>query len=304
MEHKHHERGLSDAERRDLLKALGIGGAVAAGSATLEDVRQVVSTERSDALASVGQAVQSDLTGELDAELLTNAQARFADRVSALPVVAERGLPEESPRDEFVGVADAGRPVYDHLAEVGFFESTTDHLPEFTPDYLQTSAKAFVGSKALAEPLTDLGLSGEEGVDLVGTVIANAERINERHWVATDEIQREQIEFGEYIPTMTRAAAGGVLLWLEDIDQHLYKKKVLLTDEIVNDAVWYAQSMGAGFYLMTEGARIIAEESGILSDDELAALLSSGFALQVISQYLLAEDVYWITEEMRAPRAK
>lgn len=293
---------VTDEERREFLKALGIGGTVAVGSASLGEVRESLSSETNPELASIGQTIQSDLTGALNTGLLASQQATLAEEVRTLPVVMERGLPENEPRDEFKSVAQAGQPVYDHLTEVGFFESTTEHLPMLNMEYLQSAVQSFVGSAALTEPFESLGLTGEEGVDLVATVIADAEELATQHWIATDKIDRSEVEYGESIPSVTRGVAGGVLLWFNDLDLHMWQKKVLISEEILKQAVWHGRSMAAGFYLMAESARHIAEESGQLSETELAALLSVGFAIQAVSQTRLPEDVYWITEEMRKPK--
>lgn len=291
-------------DRREFLKVLGITGAVAAGTATLDDVRSAVSADTGSAteLASVGEAIRADLGGSLDAAALTAHQSAFASAAGALPTVVERGVPTDAPREEFQLVATEGRPVYDHLLEAGFFESTTEHLPEFTPAYIEESVRRFVDSESLAAPLEALGLTQQELVDLVATVVAHREELGDRHWIATDELPREQMEIGAHIPPMTQGAAGGTLLWLEDLDTHLWQKQVLLTEEHLADAVWDARAMAAGFQLMTEGAAQIAEGNGELSADEFAALLSSGFALQTVAQNRLVQDAYWIPEETRAPR--
>jgi hypothetical protein len=316
MTNGYRNRRVTDEQRREFLAALGVGGAVAAGGATLDDVRTELSAEESGELATVGEAIRADLADELDAGLLAERATAFADAAAGLTAVPERGLPTGAePREEFASVAAAARPAYDHLVELGFFESTTERLPEFTPEYIETSVRRFVAAEPLAAPLSDLGVSQAEAVDLLSTVVAHRRRIGDRHWVATDQLPREQLEFGEHVPPMTRAAAGGVLLWLEDLDEHLWTQQVLLTDEILADATWDARAMSAGFGLMLEGARRLAdggatgsadrggEASGQRADDaELAGVLSSGFALQAIAQNLLPEDAYWITEEMRDDR--
>lgn len=300
-ETKHERRHVPEEDRRRFLKVLGLGSAVAMGSATLDDVTQAVSETTSEELAPIGQEIQADLSESLDATLLADHQDTFVESANLLGSGMYE-FPEEGPRDEFATVADAGQPIVDHLADVGFFESTTQQIPSLTPSYLETAAKTFVGSEALTAPLDDIGLVDGEGVDLVATVIANAEDLSTYHWVATDEIPRQEIERGEFIPSMTRAASEGVLLWLADLDKHLWQKKPLVTDDILSEATWHARSMAAGFQLMTEGARVVADETGSLSDGELAALLTTGFAIQAISSALLPKDVYWITEEKRAPR--
>lgn len=301
-ETNHEQMHVPEEDRRQFLKVLGLGSAVAIGSATLDDVTQAVSETAVGELAPIGQEIKADLGGSLDAALLANQQVAFVESAGLLGSAAYE-LPDAEPAEEFAAVAAAGQPVVDHLADVGFFESTTQRIPTLTPSYLETASKMFVGSEALTAPLADIGLVEGEGVDLVATVIANAEELSTYHWVATDEIPREEIERGEFIPAMTRAAAEGVLLWLADLDQHLWQKAPLITDAILAEAAWHARSMAAGFQLMTEGARAVADGSTGLSDAELAALLTTGFAIQAISSGLLPQDVYWITEEMRAPRA-
>ncbi|WP_158057487.1 hypothetical protein [Halorussus halophilus] len=304
MVHDYRTRRVTDEQRRELLAALGVGGAVAAGGATLDDLREAVSTDESAELAAFGEAVRSDLAGEIDADLLAERSAAFADAAAGLTAVPESGLPEgNQPREEFAQVAAEARPAYEHLAELGFFESTTERLPEFTPNYIENSVQRFVAAEPLAASLAEMDVSPEEAVDLLSTVVAHRRRIGDRHWVATDQLNREQLEFGEFVPPMTQAAAGGVLLWLEDLDEHLWTNKVLITDEILADATWDARAMAAGFALMLDGAQRVSERGeSDAGDAELAGLLSSGFALQAIAQNLLPEDAYWITEDMRAER--
>jgi hypothetical protein len=295
------QRHISEEDRRGFLKVLGLGSAVAVGSATLDDVTPAVSETTAEELAPIGQEIQADLSGNLDATLLANQQDKFVESAGVLGSTVYE-LSEEGPRDEFATIADAGQPIVDHLADVDFFETTTQQIPTLTPSYLETVAKTFVGSEVLTAPLDDIGLVDGEGVDLVATVIANAEDLSTYHWAATDEIPRQQVERGEFIPPMTRAASEGVLLWLADLDKHLWQKKPLVTDDLLAKATWHARSMAAGFQLMTEGARVVADGTGSVSDGELAALLTTGFAIQAISSALLPQDVYWITEDMRAPR--
>lgn len=296
------EHHVTDEERRDFLKALGVGGAVIAGGTGLQEVRDAMATSSTAELPAIGQAIQSDLTGAMNAEFIADQQGALVTAASELPAAVERGLPVAEPRHEFGAVEEAGRPIYDHLAEVGFFESTTDHLPAFEPSYLNTAVKTFVGSEMLTDSLARFGMAGTTGVDLLAEVVANAQELSDYHWIATDEIPRTEIEFGEYIPSMTQGAAGGALLWLKDLDHHLWSHEVLLTEEILSDAGWHGQSMAAGFDLMAEGAKAIASEESAYNEKELTALLSTGFAVQAISQGLLPQDVYWVTEEMRSER--
>lgn len=301
MGHQYEEQ-LSDEERRDFLKALGVSGAVAAGSVTISHVQDAVDTTRSETLAPVGQAIQDDLQGNLDTKLLAEHQTQHAKTASALPTVLEKGFPEGEPRDDFEQVANAATPIYDHLGEVGFFESTMQHIPELSPEYLENSVKTVLNTGALTDILGDIGFDNTAMLNVVGTVVNDRHELSQELWHATDQLPREDIRAGEFVPPMTKQAAGGVLLWLEDLDTHLVKKQVLLTEDILKDITWDAHAMAAGFHLMTESARRIGTEAGDLSEDELAALLTTGFAIQTIAQNLLPVDGYWISEPMRGER--
>lgn len=294
---------ITDEDRRDLLKALGIVGTVAAGGLTLEEIHQATATSaavETEELALIGETVHAELAGSVDASLLASQQDALASSTGALASSLDQGFPADAPREEFAAVAAAGRPVYDHLDDIGFFTSTTQAIPEFDPSFLETAVQGFVASDALTSALESIDFGGTAGVDLITTVVANAEELSHHHWVATDKIDRSQIEFGDAIPAMTKGASGGVLLWLEDLDGHLWRQANILTEEIHADAVWHAQSMAAGFYLIAEGAKALAGDENGYGDDELGALLSTGFAVQAIAQGLLPQDVYWVTDEMRS----
>lgn len=298
----HIDNTADDASRRELLKLLGLTGTAAAGGVTLEQLSEAATAPTEDELAPTGQAINAELSESIDADLVASYQTDLVEAASPLPAVAERGLPEGAPRNDFGAVAAAQRAIYDHLVEAGFFEATTEQLPNFTVEYLESNVRTFASSEALVAPLAAMGFEGEAGVDLLATVVGNTQRIIDHHWIATDELPRERIELGDFVPPMTQAAAGGGMLWMDDLDLHLWQDKVLIDDEILADTIWHAQSIAAGFQLMAEGAKAVGREGAAFTDSELTALLTTGFAVQAISQSLLKKDSYWITEEMRASR--
>ena len=293
---------VSDEDRRAFLKALGVSGAVAAGSTTLSEVRRAMETSSTSELASIGESLRNDVTG-LDANQLATHQQGFTAAAASLIEASERGIPTgDAPRDEFRQVAAAGEPIFEHLDNTGFFENTTKKLPEFSSDFLHKASRAFVGMASVTSAFDDVGFAEGEAADLVATVVSNAEYISDYHWVATDELPREEMEIGEFIPTMTKATAYGGIRWLHAVDEHLWKFKPLITQNILTDAVWHSQSVAAGFHLMSEGARIIGANDASVSDEALAALLSTGFALQAISQNRLWQSVFLIEEGQRGER--
>ena len=291
---------VTDEERRDFLKAIGIAGAFTAGGVSLNELRGAVSAGAAEELAPIGQAIKADLTGSLNGSFIAEQQAAFASAVAAAPEAVESGsafLPESN---AFGAIAEEGWPVYEHLAEVGFFESTAEHMPAFNPQVLTESAQAFVGAEALVAPLEELGLSSQASVDLVVPTVNEAEKLSHFHWIASGGFPEDHY-MSDTLPPITERAAGGVLLWFQNLDQHLYNKQILITDEILQNGLWDVQGMAAGFHLMAEGATAIADDSGRFSDGELAALFTTSIALQEIAQRLLPVHMHWITEEMRAP---
>lgn len=295
---------VNDEDRREFLKVLGVSGAVAAGGATLDDVgEQLTAAGASEELAPVGKAIRADLTGSIDAGLVAEQQAALAAASSEMAASVERGLPTEAPREEFAAVAAAGWPVYEHLRDVEFYDSAAEHLPAFDLETLGAAMETFVASERLVGMVGGFGLGEHQGVDLLSTVISNAEQLQNYHWVATEELPGGVTAPSDAFPTAPQAAAGGALLWLDDIDTHLYQNEILLTEEIHADAAWHGETMAAGLHLMSEAARAIGEGAGALSDGELGALLTTSFAVQATAQGLITQDVYWVTDGMRAPRA-
>ena len=307
----HEKRAVTDKERRDFLKVLGMTGAIAAGSATLGEVRRELGAEGKAASAKgttaegAGEAIAADVSEALDGELLASGQQSLSVAAGSVPAAVDAGVPIEAtePRDDFHPIARTGYPAYEHLVNAGFFESATQHLPAFTPEYVESSVRRFVTGETLARPLAELGFSEREMVDLLATVMNHRERLGDRHWLSANVLGRENVEvIAEHVPPMTQAAMGGVLLWAADLDEHLWHNALLISDEILANAVWHARTMAAGFALVIEGAGRIATDPNAGGDGALAALLASGFALQTIGQSLLPQDVYWITDEMRANR--
>lgn len=292
----HGNRPVTDAQRRRFLKLLGVGTAGAVGI-TLSDVT-VAAEDIDDSFAEVGEAIRADVADDLDGELIAEGQSELANAATELPTVPAKGHPDEV-RDDYSSVAAPGWEVYEHLVESDFFLKATNYLPDYDVDFVESTLEGFVNSDHFMSSLAEVGLSDDEGIDLLATVVDRAETLSEYHWVGHEEIRRHNYEAGPSIGTMTQLSSGGALLWIDDIDLHLYQQQILITDEILADAAWHAHCMATGFYLMSETARVMADESEDATDAELGTAVSLAFAVQSISQYLLAEDVYWITQAMR-----
>jgi len=77
MAQKQHYTYISDEDRRAFLKALGVTGRVTTGEATIDEVRNTVSTEAPIELTLIGQAIRADLGGTLDIDLVAGQQSEL-----------------------------------------------------------------------------------------------------------------------------------------------------------------------------------------------------------------------------------
>lgn len=301
------ESGLSDDERRDFLKVLGVAGAVATGGTALEevtlsDLREAVAVESTGEFARRGEAIRNGLTGELNAELLGAEMAGIADAIDRLPEVRAAGIPGRG--EELYGeLTNAAWRIDEHLSEVGFYASTEANLPRFGPDHIEAMSKQLVQTEALEVALSEVGFGEREQTELVANVVRQSDHL--AMWQPTWGY--EAVEGGdefeinpEYVPPLHERAAAGALLWIDGLDEHLRQKRVLITDRMLDDGIADVRAMLGGFYLLSDAAERLGR--GDVSDAELTALVSGSTAILIAGQTDLQYDLVRITDEMRAPR--
>ncbi len=286
-------------ERRELSESLGIDDAGEA--ATVSDLGDAVDAETGETFRSVRRAVREDLSGELDADLLDRAIGETEARMENVSELREAGVPDgETEAEElYRELIEPAWELYDHLADVGFFESLEANLPAFTEEAIETTAEQLVASEALMESLSTLGFDDHERTVLLLNVVNNKTRLS--RWVPTRDIP-EGVEFDvEYIPPLHQRSMGGALLWVNALDDHLWQKEILVTEEILDDSFWYTKATLAGLYAFMRGVRAIADEDDDLSDAETTAALIGGSAVAIVNQEEMMKDVFWINEDDRAP---
>lgn len=286
-------------ERREFLKALGVTGAAVAGAElSVRELREQTAAGRTAELATMGEAIRSDLAGSLDTELLSASTAGLEEGFEQLPALAEIGFPERE-ASHYAELVAPGWEVYDHLKDVAFFESIERHLPGFTTDHIVDTSRELVRSEPLTETLTGVGFTDEELATVVASIVNSADRL--ALWVPTRDIP-EGVEFNvDAIAPVHQRAAGGALLWIEDLDTHLWQKQYLLTEELVEQGLWDVKVMLGGLQLVSEAAADMAGE-GALTEEQLATALTAGSAAMIVGQQNITNDLFRITEEMRAPR--
>lgn len=285
-------------DRRVLTESLGVGSSDE--TLTIPELREGVDPEADATFQTVSRSVRENLTGDLDSQLLDDALAEMEDRMERLSEVRDVGVPSgDMDADEvYRELIEPAWEAYDHLAEVGFFQSLEENLPAFTEEAIETTTNQLVTAETLTETLSENGFDDHEKTVLLLNVVTNKTRLS--RWVPTSDIP-EGVEFDvEYIPPLHQRSMGGALLWINALDQHLWQKEVLVTEEILDDAFWYTKAMLGGLYLMMRGARAIASDDNELTDAETTAALIGGSAVAIVNQEEMMKDVYWINEEDRA----
>jgi hypothetical protein len=287
-------------DQRQLAETLGISRPTT-GELTLPDIKTAIDTETDPEFASMGEGIRSDLSGKLDAELLNEELENIATQIDRLPSIREAGVPsgpKAGPDTAYREVAAPGWRVYDHFVDVGFFESVEANLPRFTPRHIEHTAKELVRTEPLTSSLVDIGFSEHERTTLMMDVVTNNDRL--ALWVPTKAIPEDAELAVEHIAPLHQRAAGGALLWIDALDTHLWQKQVLITDEMLDNGHWETKAMLGGLYVMTTAANAIAGGAS-LTDSQLTAALTASAAIMIVNQEAICNDLFRITEEMRAP---
>lgn len=312
MTTEHSNSRLSDDERRDFLKVLGVTGAAVTGGSALEevtlgDLREAVTVESTGEFTRRGEAIRNGLTGTLDAELLGAEMAGLAGAIERLPEVRAAGIPERGER-LYAELTGAAWEIDDHLSEVGFYASTEANLPRFGSEHIEAMTRQLVQTESLEVALSEVGFDAREQTEIVANVVRQSNHL--ALWQPTwgfEGVEAEGVESEgdfevrpEFVPPLHQRAAAGALLWIDGLDKHLRQKRVLITDQMLDDGIADVRAMLGGFYLLSDAADRLAR--GDISDAELTALVSGSTAILIAGQTDLQYDLVRITDEMRAPR--
>lgn len=289
-------------DQRELVANLGVGESATSERPTLAELREAIDAETDPEFASMGEAIREDLSGKLDEHLIAEELENMATQLGRLPEVRETGIPTgETGADVlYRELIEPGWRVYNHLVDIGFFDSVEANLPRFTPAHIEHTAHELIQAEPLTESLDELGFDDHEQTVLMMNVANNNTRLS--RWVPTREIP-EGVEFDvSNVPPLHQRAMGGALLWINALDDHLWNKEILITEEILDDGYWDVKALLGGLYVMSQAAHEIAaaEDDRELSDAQLTAALSASAAMMIVNQEEIMLDMYWITEEMRA----
>ncbi len=290
------------ADRRTLAETLGVDS-VGAGDGdgdagvTWTGLAESVEPTIDPAFATRGEAIRSDLDGTLDGDLIARERENLVAAIERLPDVRAEGIPDE-PGELYEDVAEPGWRLYDHLVEVGFFESVDVHALRFTPEYIADTARELVRTESLGTALDEAGFEEDEKIALLTAVANNNERLS--RWVPSNQIP-DGVEYDtSNIPPLYRRALGGALLWVRGLDRHLSQYEPLVSEAILDDAARHVKALLGGAYITTTATYDLATNEE-LTDEALIAAFTAGAAIQIVEQEDLMRDVFYITDEMRAP---
>lgn len=296
---------ITASDREQLAATFEVGGPNVQPGASLSVLREAVAEETDPEFASMGAAIRSDLTDELDADLIESALVDLEAALEDSEAVREAGVPERY-GDGDEGIEELYReliaPVweaYEHMVDAGLFESLEENLPAFTPEHIDHTARGLLAADSVTDGLADCGFDDAERTALLIDIVTNETRLS--HWVPTHDIP-EGVEFNvEYVPPLYHRAVGGGLLWINALDRHLVQKEILLTEQILDDAYWRAKATLGGVYVFLRAVHELAADDGSLTDGQLVAALSAGAAITIVNQEELMQEAFWIHEEKRAP---
>jgi len=298
-------RVVNETNRQRFQEALGLPTTDAPSLPALID-RQVDTQPRTTKqFAAMGEAIRDGLSEPLDTKLIINELSGITTTFDQLPGLRTSGIParDETPYQELTPPAWR---LTEHLEEVGFFTSAENTLPAFTPKHITTTTRQLLKQDDLTETLADLGFPDDEQVALVTNIVTAREQLS--WWERTldyppVESQEEHEEGVVYdaVPPLHERAMAGSLLWIDGLDWWLWQQEVLITDEMIDNALWDIKSMLAGVYLLGEAVLGLAE--GTVADEDVTTVTTASTAMMIIGQEYLAEDIAWIDDEMRKPRA-
>lgn len=295
-------------EQKQLAERLGAEDAAVDDGLTLSELQSAVDPEISDEFATMGAVIREDLEETLDTKLINAVLADLEVQINRLPEVRDAGVPDGDMEPErlYEELVEPGWRLYDHLLDIGFFESVDRNAPRFSAKHILDTGHGLLEAEPLTRELERVGFDEGEQLALMANVV-NSDTQLER-WVPTAEIPYDVDEFDvENVPPLHQRASGGSLLWIQTLDVHLWQKEVLLTEEILDDGYWDVKGMLGGLYLLALAAREIATEGRerSLTDGQLMAALTGSAAIMIVKQQDICHDVFYITEEMRAePKAR
>lgn len=256
----------------------------------------VAEPEAAASLAEISEQLGDDLGDRIDEDLLDENVDRLARDLGRIPSLVEGDLTEDL-EPAFEEIAEPAWEITSHLASIDFFENARRTLPAFDPAFITDSS---------VQTLYSVYIEGRDR-RLANALEAADARSDLSTWLLdvmrrSEEVEtnlRVEVDKPKISPMTLEGSSVGAVLWIEDLGRHLWMSEVLLTEEMIDRGATHARAMGTGLAMTAQGAAELGDNDAI-SEDAIAKI-TAGFAVTHLHQLDLPYNVYWITDEMRAP---
>lgn len=253
--------------------------------------------EAADSPAHINDQLNEDLGDHIDGELLNTNSDQLAHELERIPSLTDGDLTDDL-EQEFEAIARPAWEITSHLSSIDFFETARETLPPFDRTFIVDCSVQVLDSLYIQQRDQRLeNILEEAGVESdFSTWVVEVMR-------RSDEIEtnlRIEAETHKISPMTLRGSTEGAVLWIEDLGRHLWMSEVILSDELVDRGALHARAMGTGIMLTAQGVAEIGDDA---TPEDAIAKIAAGFALTHLHELDLPYNVYWITDEMRAPAA-
>jgi len=152
-------------EEAQLAEHLGVEDSVIDENLTLSTLKSAIEGEIDDEFASMGEAIRDDLEESLDAALLDSALSELETQIDRLPEFREAGIPDgkREPERLYRELIEPGWRLYDHLVDVGFFESVDENAVRFSAEQIRNTGHGLVEANPLMSEIEEIGFDEGNG---------------------------------------------------------------------------------------------------------------------------------------------
>lgn len=272
-------------------------GALEGDTSSLTDELEEPTEELGSAAPSAHDQLNEELGDHIDRELLTDNSDQLADELGRIPSLTDGDLTEDL-EQEFEAIAKPAWEITSHLSSIDFFETARKTLPQFGQTFIVDSSVQVLNSlyiqqrdQRLENILDGAGVKSDFSTWVVETMRRSEE-------IETN--LRIEVETHKISPMTLRGSTEGAVLWIEDLGRHLWMSEVILSDELVDRGAMHARAMGTGIVMTAQGVAEIGDDA---KPADIIGKIAAGFAMTHLHELDVPYNVYWITDEMRAPAA-
>jgi len=160
-------------EQKQLAERLGAEDATVDDGLTLSELQSAVDPEISDEFATMGAVIREDLEETLDTKLINAVLADLEVQINRLPEVRDAGVPDGDMEPErlYEELVEPGWRLYDHLLDIGFFESVDRNAPRFSAKHILDTGHGHLEAEPLTREVERVAFDAGEQLALMANVV-------------------------------------------------------------------------------------------------------------------------------------